>query len=252
MNKFILPAALLAAASLGFAKISIPQAQNAPSVRIEDGKVVIESGANLKDIVTVIAHELKRPVAFDRNEDARLQSETLTITEPVRVPAASAGELLESILYQHHFILLPPVADGMPSNLVDLRGPNRIEIRERAKMVDVGKIGEYANRYIMIATLVPVEYQNAREISASLRPFYPDNQLETVTNIGNASALLVIGFGPTVNAVAQLIKTVDSADAPKESSDSIGVRLDALDKRMEAIQKRLDALAPAESKSAAK
>lgn len=148
----------------------------------------------------------------------KLQSANVTIIGTKTVAKAKFYDFFQSVLKINDFVL---TLEGSPETgiwvITDLKGQDRMAIRNQARYIPPEDIPNYATQPgVLVATVIQVEHTNAREISASLRPFFPDNQLEVVTNVGNANALLVYGFGPTVNSISNLLKLIDTPpDDPK-------------------------------------
>lgn len=157
----------------------------------------------------------------------KAQQNKITLLGPKEVPKTKLYDFFQNILKINEIVL---TLDGSPDTsvwvLTDLKGADRMLIRQQAKFISPEEIPHYASQSsILVATVIAIEHQSAREISASLRPFFPDNQLEAVTNIGNASALLVYGFGPTVYSIYNLLKLVDTPpDDPKPIFQTVELR----------------------------
>ncbi len=142
----------------------------------------------------------------------KLEQMKILMLGPKRVPKAKFYDFFQSILKINDLVL---VLEGGPETgvwvITDTKGPDRAGLRNSARYIAPEEIPNYATQPgVLVTTVITVEYTNAREISASLRPFFPDNNLETVTNIGNANALLVTGFGPTVFSIQNLLKLIDT------------------------------------------
>lgn len=158
------------------------------------------------------------PLYITKDILTKAEQTKITLIGEKEVPKAKLYDFFQSILKINDVVL---TLDGNPETsvwvLTDVKGPNRMVIRQQARYISPEEIPQYASQpSILVATVITIEHQSAREISASLRPFFPDNQLETVANFGQASALLVYGFGPTVYSIYNLLKLVDTPpDNPK-------------------------------------
>lgn len=142
----------------------------------------------------------------------KLDSAKVSIIGSRRIPKAKLYDFFQSILKINDMVL---VSEGGSDTgmwvIADLKGSDRTGIKNSAKYIGPEEIPSYATQPgVLVTTVITIENTSAREVSASLRPFFPDNQLETVTNVGNANALLVTGFGPTVFSIWNLLKLIDT------------------------------------------
>ncbi|MFN0206081.1 MAG: secretin N-terminal domain-containing protein [Planctomycetota bacterium] len=173
---------------------------------------------SLLGFIKIFQQMTNTPYYIKKDVLGKLETLKVTLLGSKRVPKTRVLDFFQQILKINEFVL---VLDGHPDAgvwvITDLKGPDRIAIRTQARYIPPEEIPNYATQSaVLVATVIAVEHTNAREISASLRPFFPDNQLETVANIGNAQALLVYGFGPTVFSIYNLLKLVDTPpDTPK-------------------------------------
>jgi type II secretory pathway component GspD/PulD (secretin) len=208
-------------------------------VRVQGGQVTVQAGATLSDLLDTLSPLVKRAVVVKKEVGPKLAQTQINSSVPITVPADRAEELLESLLFAHDLVFIEPRSPGMPWGLADLKGQDRMAIRNSALAIEPSQIEALAGRYVLVTVVLPIQHTNAREISASLRPFFPDNQLETVVNVGNANSLLVTGFGPTVSSIARLMRQID-VEQPKlpqeptlvETVKQLTARIDALEKKL--------------------
>ncbi|MBI3817615.1 MAG: hypothetical protein HY286_02905 [Planctomycetes bacterium] len=181
--------------------------------------------------------------AFYMKKDvvAKAEQAKITLLGAKEVQKTKLYEFFQSILKINDLVLsLEGSEESSVWVLTDLKGPDRLLIRQQAHYISPEEIPHYATQpSVLVATVIAIEHQSAREVSASLRPFFPDNQLETVTNIGNASALLVYGFGPTVYSIYNLLKLVDT---PPEEQRPIFQQIELAHASAEEVNQILDDL----------
>jgi general secretion pathway protein D len=171
-----------------------------------------DSQISLLGFIKSIQEMTGTPYYVKKDVVTKLEQTKVTLLGTKKVPKPKLLDFFQGILKINDFVL---VLDGSPDAgvwvITDMKGPDRPQIRNQARYIPPEDIPLYATQSaVLVATVISVEHTNAREISASLRPFFPDNNLETVANIGNAQALLIYGFGPTVFSIYNLLKLVDT------------------------------------------
>lgn len=216
-----------------------------PLARVEHGEAIVESGAALAEVVSSLAPAAKRHVLFDRAAAPKLQATGVQCSETLRVPAERTADLLDQLVLANGFAFIAPAASDLPWRLVDIKGPDRAQLRAGAMTIKPEEVEKYARSAQLVSVVFPLRHVNAREASASLRPFFPDNQLETISNVGNANQLLVTGFGPTVAQILPMLRELDQppgeeAMAARAAAESAGIR--ALEKRVAELEKQVEAL----------
>lgn len=182
------------------------------------GGATDQSKSSLVTFIKIGSEILGQPFYVKKDVLPKLQTTYVNIIGGKKVPKARFYDFFQSILKINDFVLvLEGTAETGIFVIADLKSTERLSIRNTAKYIPPEDIPLYATQPgVLLATVIPVVNTPAREISASLRPYFPDSNLETVTNVGQASALLVYGFGPTVYSVYNLIKLIDTPpDDPK-------------------------------------
>lgn len=227
------------------------------SVRVEGGELVVQSGAKLLDVVNVFGPHTKRTFQIQNDVAAKLANTWVTLSEPLRVPRSKAEDLLDSLVLANEMIFIPPADPALPWRIADLRAPERFAIRYHAKVLSPEEVASMASRAIYVSVLVPLKNTDAREAAASLRIFYSDNSMNTVTNVGFANQLLVMGTAPTVAQIVKFIHQLDSANleaaqerrkAESKQVAELSERIAALEKEVRALAERMPAEKPKESR----
>lgn len=223
-----------------------PERSTSTLVRVERDRVVVDSGARLDHVVEKLAPVAQRAVLLKGDLARKLEATTVRATQPLTAPSAKAGELLEALLFAHDVVLIPPPAPGLPWDLVDLRGNERHRVRAVATRIGPEEIAAYASRYVPLSVTIPIQFASAREIAASLRHYFTDANVESLSSVGNTNAVLVYGFGPTLATVASMIRQLDDEkiarqDVPASPMADELIRLKA---RLDAAEKRLAELSP--------
>ncbi|MBI3819730.1 MAG: hypothetical protein HY286_13625 [Planctomycetes bacterium] len=227
--------------------------ENKSRVAIENNEVVVEGTVRLGQFVNVVAPFVKQTLIMKRDVLAKLESTNVVFSQPMHIPAAKANEFFEYVLFEHDFVIQSGTSAALPSLIVDLKGPDRLSIRAHATYINEAQIEQKSGRMGYHFTVVTLHNTSAREVSASLRPFFPDNQIETVTNIGNANSLLVFAFSQNLNALAKLIHEIDKAAAepppalPKNAGvgeaakflKTAGDRIESLEKQVADLKQQL-------------
>jgi hypothetical protein len=229
--------------------------QRGAQVRIEGDVAIVENGATLSEVLEVLAPAAKRRFLVKREVEPKLQSIRVKLSEALRVPADRAAELLDTVFYPHDMVFLPPTAPDLAWGICDLRGQDRMKLREAVTMIQPNEVAAYAARNQMVGVMIPLNRTNAREIAASLRPMFPDNQVNTVMNVASTNELMVTGVGPDVAKMVEIVLNADKSHVPSNTHDSTG-RVDgeagstesvirtmhALQSRVEALEREVEAL----------
>lgn len=202
-----------------------PAGQETPKefMTVEGDDFVFEfdetEGIPLKHFIKNCEQVTGIPFYVKREVNAKIDSIKVMMIGKKRVPRAKLYDFFQSIMKINDLVM---VLEGSPETgiavISDIKGPERTQIRSQARYIAPEEIPAYSTQpATLVTTVIQIEHTQAREISASLRPFFPDSGLETVTNVGNANALLVTGFGPTVFSISNLLKLIDTPpDEPKK------------------------------------
>lgn len=246
---FCIPVLLLAIAAGPTSAIQDPSvehpSEHAASVIVANNEIIISPGAPLGEIIDKLAPLTGRSVYMPKEVASKITSIRINLSSPLRAPRNTAEDLLDSLLFSNEFVFVPPnKAEGSHWRLCDLKGPDRMNIRTQAVFIEVNDVERNSTKPRLFCVVVPLEHANAREISASLRPFFPDNQLETVANIGNSNCLLIYGFGPTVAMLVRLVRKVDSesAESATAAAERKAAEKLAYEKSIQGLEDRIVAL----------
>ncbi len=123
----------------------------------------------------------------------------------------------QTMLYIKNFAVVPRGEGNLELlEIVNMGGPRGREVTNGARYVTPDELAQY--RYqtgVPILTTVPLKNINATIATNALRPFFASTGAPaggatlTLGNVGNASAMLLQGFGPQVYAAVELLKLVD-------------------------------------------
>ena len=123
----------------------------------------------------------------------------------------------QTMLYIKNFAVVPRGEGELELlEIVNMGGPRGREVTSGARYVTPDELPQY--RYqtgVPILTTVPLKNINATIATNALRPFFAQTGSPaggatlTLGNVGNASAMLLQGFGPQVYAAVELLKLVD-------------------------------------------
>ncbi|MFY9341789.1 MAG: secretin N-terminal domain-containing protein [Planctomycetota bacterium] len=122
----------------------------------------------------------------------------------------------QTMLYIKGFAVVPRGEGDLEMlEIVSMAGARGREVTNGARYVTPDELPQYRFQTgVPIMTTVPLKHINATIATNSLRPFYAQTggqQGGTVQlgNVGNASAMLLQGFGPQVYAAVRLLELVD-------------------------------------------
>ncbi|MFK7739678.1 MAG: secretin N-terminal domain-containing protein [Planctomycetota bacterium] len=124
----------------------------------------------------------------------------------------------QTMLYIKGYAIVPRGAGNLELlEIVNMTGTRGRETQTGARYVPPDQVVEY--RYqtgVPILTTVPLDNINAQLANNALRPFFASAGAANggglqIGNVGNKSALLLMGFGPQVYAAVELLRLVDVA-----------------------------------------
>ncbi|HKE02269.1 MAG TPA: secretin N-terminal domain-containing protein, partial [Planctomycetota bacterium] len=211
-------------------------------------------GVPLKDFVNMCNTITKIPFYIRKEVETKLAQQKVNIIGMKRVPVVRFYDFFQSLLKINDLVL---VLEGGPESgvwqIADLKGQDRNVIKNSARYISPEEIQQYAAQPgILLTTVLALQYANAREISASLRPLFPDNQIETVISLGNTNGLLVTGFGPTVSNLQQLMRLIDTPPSePKPIFEVIQVEHASADELVQILDDLIEKRRPGAATPAA-
>jgi hypothetical protein len=150
----------------------------------------------------------------ERGDEDALRKEQVRLLRELRIPKARARELLECLLRQHNFGV---VEQGEPPlrtvRLVRLQGEGLQALKSSVRFVPAAELERYRNRPgSLIVTSLCLEHLNAQAATQMLSRFFSNAALEgfaSLDNSSSAAALMVVGFGPTLCSIRDLIQSLD-------------------------------------------
>ena len=172
------------------------------------------TGLTLKEFVKIGQQVTKRTFVANWTENPQIDTDKVALIGGMRVKKENFFSFFQTILAVKKYAMVPRGEDDtLFYELIFLMGPNKAEVRKAAKWVQPDDIETYKNQTgTFIVTSIPVQYVDPQRAANTLRPYFGQDQalgLDPVTPIGNAKALLVSHFGPTVYAIQQILKLVD-------------------------------------------
>jgi general secretion pathway protein D len=146
---------------------------------------------------------------------------TVSFLGTFKIPRARFTEdffsFFQTMLYIKNFAVVPRGEGALELlEIVNMGGARGREVTNGARYVTPDELPKYRFQTgVPILTTVPLKNINATIATNALRPFFASTGAPaggatlTLGNVGNASAMLLQGFGPQVYAAVELLKLVD-------------------------------------------
>ncbi|HKE02070.1 MAG TPA: hypothetical protein VKE69_13725 [Planctomycetota bacterium] len=241
MKPLLLTAALALLSLPRAAPLQEPDTQTS-GVRFDGQEITVEPGTSLLDLVRALAPLAKRSITIPRDMQTLLEQIRVGVEPALRAPASHAAEILESLLFQHDVISIPPAAPYLSWTIANRRKADP-ELRAAAMRVSMDEIASFAARPILVSTVVPLARTSAQETVLNLRPVFANGNLETAVAL-DPSTVLLVGYGPNVARAAGLVRDADAKAGEaaarveprmkqlQDRIDEIGARVRELEKRV--------------------
>lgn len=150
----------------------------------------------------------------ERGDEDALRKEQVRLLRELRVPKVQARELLESLLKQHNFAM---VEQGEPPlrtvRLVRMQGEGLQALKSCVRFVPAEELERYRSRSgSLITTTLRLQHLNAQAATTMLSRFFSNAALEgfaSLSDAGTPPALMLVGFGPTLCSIRDLIQSLD-------------------------------------------
>ncbi len=154
-------------------------------------------------------------------QSASPQGSTVSFLGTFRIPRDRFQEdfysFFQTMLYIKGFAVVPRGEGDLELlEIVFTTGQRGREVTNGARYVTPDELAQYRFQTgVPILTTVPLKHINATIATNALRPFFASTGGAqaggslTLGNVGNASAMLLQGFGPQVFAAVELLKLVD-------------------------------------------
>ncbi len=150
---------------------------------------------------------------------------------PLEIPAARVYPVIESILAQHDFVLLPMhLEEPRMLALETVGGRSRNDVRQNALRVESDALPSLREHSaLLVQTVVDLDPIDVRHLANSLRSLLTDNSTQQIVPIGNSNQVLVLGRAPQVADWVELLRA--AAARERELMEEHRRRQDAAPKK---------------------
>ena len=230
--------ALLALAPICLAQQATQTAPKEPFV-IEAGELTLSA------LVDRSAAHLGCNILLNPQEMAALPAPvTVRLQHAVKLDRDGCEEFLTTMLYRSGFALVQLDDAGLMREIVSMNGPRAREVTTRAITRTVDEVLARPNLKVPVITVFELKHINATIATNALRPFFASvnsagSQL-TLGNVGNNSAMLMLGMQ---DQVAQAIRLMQRCDAPVPQgqlleAESMLDKIARLEQRLQALEQK--------------
>lgn len=152
----------------------------------------------------------------ERQDEDALRKEEVVLFGPKRIPKDQFYDFFQILLKLHNFACVEVGSEPLQViRLVRLQGEGLQALKGSVFYIKTDDIDQYANRPAsLVVTIIPLSYVEPQQATTMLSRFFSNQALEGFASMGtNATdqrALMVVGFGPTVNSIYQLLKEIDT------------------------------------------
>jgi type II secretory pathway component GspD/PulD (secretin) len=195
---------LVLCALIAAAPVAVGQDGGEKIVEIKLGK-----GMQITELLATVADITKKPLLYDPHIQA-IRGREIGVEYAVRVPPDRVFDTCRAILAYYELILVPVGPKGYESYLVvDSRSTNNI-IKNKATFVPYTKLKDYADKDGMyISTAIPIQHvTNLTIVRTALSTMVSPAGIGRVHE--TPDKLIVMDFAPTVAAIAQVVRELDT------------------------------------------
>ncbi|MBK9387198.1 MAG: hypothetical protein IPN34_20475 [Planctomycetes bacterium] len=150
----------------------------------------------------------------ERGDEDALRKEQVRLLRELRVPKLQARELLENLLKQHNFAMVEQGEAPLRTvRLVRMQGEGLQALKSSLRFVPPAELEGYRNRSgSLVVTTLSLQHLNPQAATTMLSRFFSNAALEGFASINDGTsspALMIVGFGPTLCAIRDLIQSLD-------------------------------------------
>ncbi|MCB9883500.1 MAG: hypothetical protein H6834_17065 [Planctomycetes bacterium] len=175
---------------------------------------------SLHDLTSFVREQLDLTVVIPNEQDgSALRKTPFTFEGTKRIPKAKLYDFFQIILKVEKFACVE--VGNTPVRVVQivrLIGEGVQTVKSSVQYVPIDELDAYADRHgSLIMTIMPLQQIEPAHAQSMLQRFFTSSQLEGFAPLGGPQdfrkALMIIGFGPTVVAIRDLIAAVDHEPA---------------------------------------
>jgi len=195
---------------------------------------------SLTKLLEFSSRTLDIPLLFEES----LTSDILyQFTSKVEIPKAKYQGFFERLLLEKEFLYIMTGEGTAAIHSVESMSMLKARLQvPYAKAIRRDEVDDYADRGILISTVIPLRYIDARVTMTSLNPYFPNQSLESIRPVEKSNALIIRALSPKVHAVSKMIAEmdVDSDFKVKRYSEEMVEmveRIEALEEKLASIEK---------------
>ena len=143
-------------------------------------------------------------------KQADVQNKTIQMAGISRVRKDRMYEFWQAVLFNQGFAMIP--SGGKAEEFFISVEPidTSRTLKQRATYVPVELLGEYRNKVgEVIMTTITLEHVQVSNVRNAVTQIMNNRTAEFAQEVASANSLIVVGFGPSVNAVHQILKAMD-------------------------------------------
>ncbi|MEZ6015950.1 MAG: secretin N-terminal domain-containing protein [Planctomycetota bacterium] len=188
-----------------------PPAQGPLTVAWAEG----EASPPMMQLVTDYAALTGQTLSFGAETAQVLKNVRIPLTAGVTVPASEVQSFVESLLIASDFALtLDRVVEPRVVGVHSLATSSRNTIRTRAIRVTADQVEAMRQHpAILFMTAIDLPNTDVRQVSNSMRTMITDANTQQMLPAGNSSTMVLTGFGSSMAALVDLLRTIDEASA---------------------------------------
>lgn len=191
----------------------------------EGNEIVLEvkdpAAPNLLDLLRACERTTGPRFYLQHGEEDQLTRERMSSIS-MRIPADQFFAFVQGVLRAHDFgCALVAEKPELIVRAVRMQGEGLQAIKNSVRYIEPADIEKHAGDQAMLfSSLVPLQYVEPQQATTMLSRFFSNSALEGFASLGatpgQPKGLLVIGYGPTVRGIAELLKRIDVPPAPSK------------------------------------
>jgi hypothetical protein len=181
-----------------------------------------EGGPSLLGVLDDFARVTGQKLQLSEHARERLAKTATGLTTAVEVPPAEVYSVVESLLWQNHFVLIDERGTEPRMLAVkSLESPDRAAVRLGCVTVPAERIALYKRHpALMIQTVIELPGVDVRALANSMRMLFVDADTQQMVPI--ESSVILVGTGRTVAAMAEMLKAVAAGAKGTEGGERQG------------------------------
>jgi len=198
----------------------------------------------MEDLLRFSSEVLGYPILFNKEE---MNGVTCSFTSQVAVSRSEFQGFFERLLLNKCFVYSVSGSGSSQVHRVShIQSAHRLGGIEVSMSVPLGQLDQYANRGIVLSTVIPLKNVTCRDMISSLTPFMNQSSVsgEAIRPVENANALLVTGIASKVSRIAAICAEIDQVAGAEGSGfvkavSEMKTSLTAMKKKIAELEGRL-------------